>query len=91
MRRGYGLAELSFHVDEGAWRCSGINVQAPRLSWGDVSTVRVPLWNDHGEFAPRVKCNELAANHHQFGLCIETGQRRGDHEHSQVPGHRIRL
>ncbi|MFG2628203.1 hypothetical protein [Streptomyces sp. NPDC048473] len=61
MRRDYGLVEVSFQEDEENWSCFGISVQVHRLSRGDMATVPAPLRHQYGNFAPRMKFDELAA------------------------------
>jgi hypothetical protein len=61
LRRDYGLVELSFQEEGGAWPCFGISVQAHRLGQDTESTVPGPLRCAYGDFASRTSFEDLVA------------------------------
>ncbi|MFD4336517.1 hypothetical protein ACFWPP_04770 [Streptomyces anulatus] len=86
MRRDYGLVELSFQENDGAWPCFGISVQVHRLGSCDATAVPAPLRNAYGHFAPRAKFDELSAAITRLGCSVEP-----DNDATTTDIHRYRV
>ncbi|MGW0314100.1 hypothetical protein [Streptomyces flavidovirens] len=71
LRRDYGLVELSFQEEHGAWPCFGISVQVHRLRWDTESAVPAPLRSVYGDFAPRTPFEDLVAAITRLGCSVE--------------------
>lgn len=71
LRRDYGLVELSFQEEGGAWPCFGLSVQVHRLRWGTESSVPAALRGAYGDFAPSARFEGLAAAIAGLGCSVE--------------------
>ncbi|MFD5234807.1 hypothetical protein ACFWJ5_41260 [Streptomyces qaidamensis] len=71
LRRDYGLVELSFQDEDGAWPCFGLSVQVHRLRWDTESSVPAPLRDAYGDFAPSTRFVDLAAAIAGLGCSVE--------------------
>lgn len=71
LRRDYGLVELSFQDEYGAWPCFGISVQVHRLRWDTGSAVPAPLRSTYGDFAPSTRFEDLVAAIAGLGCSVE--------------------
>ncbi|MFF8394890.1 hypothetical protein [Streptomyces sp. NPDC016172] len=71
LRRDYGLVELSFQEDGGAWSCFGVSVQVHRLRWDTESSVPAALRGAYGEFAPSTRFESLASAIAGLGCSVE--------------------
>ncbi|MFJ5999053.1 hypothetical protein [Streptomyces sp. NPDC092370] len=95
LRRDYGLVELSFQEEGGAWPCFGVSVQAHRLRWDTESSVPTALRGVYGEFAPSTRFEDLAAAIAGLGCSIEpepgeAGTAGGIHRY-RVPESGVRI
>ncbi|WP_237305096.1 hypothetical protein [Streptomyces qaidamensis] len=70
LRRDYGLVELSFQDEDGAWPCFGMSVQVHRLRWDSESSVPAPLRDAYGDFAPATRFEALAAAIAELGCSV---------------------
>ncbi|MBX9359802.1 hypothetical protein ACF09Y_34885 [Streptomyces massasporeus] len=61
LRRDYGLVELSFQEEAGAWSCFGVSVQVHRLRRDTEASVPAGLRGAYGVFAPSTRFEDLAA------------------------------
>ncbi|MEW2615561.1 hypothetical protein AB0937_36420 [Streptomyces sp. NPDC047880] len=71
LRRDYGLVELSFQEEEGAWPCFGVSVQVHRLRGDTETSVPAALRDAYGTFAPATRFEVLAAAITGRGCSIE--------------------
>ncbi|MEV4788180.1 hypothetical protein AB0K53_22485 [Streptomyces tuirus] len=71
LRRDYGLVELSFQEEGGAWSCFGVSVQVHRLRWDTGSSVPAALRGAYGVFAPSTRFDDLAAAVAGLGCSLE--------------------
>ncbi|GAA2768711.1 hypothetical protein GCM10010103_77540 [Streptomyces paradoxus] len=71
LRRDYGLVELSFQEEDGAWPCFGVSVQVHRLRWDTESSVPAALRGAYGTFAPSTRFEHLAAAITGLGCSVE--------------------
>ncbi|MFD0279258.1 hypothetical protein ACFVHB_35925 [Kitasatospora sp. NPDC127111] len=83
LRRDYGLLELSFSGAEGAVSCFGISVQVHRLIHD--ACVPPPLERTYGEFARRVRFEELRSVILSLGCTVEPDDLSGDVHRYLVP------
>ncbi|MCH0566505.1 MULTISPECIES: hypothetical protein [unclassified Streptomyces] len=86
IRRDYGLVEVSFQEEKGAWPCFGISVQVHRLRLEGVSAVPKPLRVAYGAFPARTKFAELCAVLTGQGFSVEP-----DNDSSTTDIHRYRV
>ncbi|MFI9238022.1 hypothetical protein [Streptomyces sp. NPDC053079] len=68
--RDYGLVELLFQEDEGAWPCMSISVQVHRMVGGETAVPQT-LKDVYGDFAHRVRFDELRSQIMRLGYSIE--------------------
>ncbi|MGW6547871.1 hypothetical protein ACWGBH_34240 [Streptomyces massasporeus] len=71
LRRDYGLVELSFQEEDGAWPCFGVSVRLHRLRRDTEASVPAVLRGAHGEFAPSTRFEDLAAAIAGLGCSLE--------------------
>ncbi|MGW7054456.1 hypothetical protein [Streptomyces sp. NPDC054887] len=71
LRRDYGLVELSFQEQHGAWPCFGISVQVHRLRWDTESAVPALLRSVYGDFSSRMPFEDLVAAIATLGCSVE--------------------
>ncbi|MEV5103885.1 hypothetical protein ACFQ7G_31325 [Streptomyces massasporeus] len=71
LRRDYGLVELSFQEEDGAWPCFGVSVQVHRLRWDTESSIPAALRGAYGDFAPSTRFEDLAAAIAGLGCSLE--------------------
>jgi hypothetical protein len=62
LRRDYGLIELTFWRTDGAWFCTGIDIQAHRLWWKTPDLLPAKLQKKYGEFPRSVELDKLREN-----------------------------
>ncbi|OUD01226.1 hypothetical protein [Streptomyces swartbergensis] len=95
LRRDYGLLELSFQEEGGAWPCFGVSVQVHRLRWDTESSVPAALRGAYGEFAPSTRFEDLAAAIAGLGCSVEPeadgGGTTGDIHRYRVPESGVRI
>ncbi|MBM7173017.1 hypothetical protein JQK87_32415 [Streptomyces sp. G44] len=91
LRRDHGLVELTFSTAHapGARSCScqGISVQVHRLAHGAPTASLVPaaLVREYGEFAPRVRFEELRSAILSLGCTVEPEDLSADIHRYRVP------
>ncbi|MFE6096579.1 hypothetical protein ACFQ7M_32020, partial [Streptomyces massasporeus] len=94
-RRDYGLVELSFQEEDGAWPCFGVSVQVHRLRWDTESTVPAALRGAYGAFAPSARFEDLAAAITGLGCSVEPDPDEdgtsGDMHRYRVPESGVRI
>ncbi|MFF6879693.1 MULTISPECIES: hypothetical protein [unclassified Streptomyces] len=71
LRRDYGLVELSFQEEGGAWPCFGLSVQVHRLRRDTESSVPAALRGAYGDFSPSTRFGDLAAAIAGLGCSVE--------------------
>ncbi|MFD7242221.1 hypothetical protein [Streptomyces massasporeus] len=95
LRRDYGLVELSFQEEDGAWPCFGVSVQVHRLRWDTESSVPAALRGAYGTFAPSTRFEDLAAAITGLGCSVEPdpdeGGTSGDMHRYRVPESGVRI
>ncbi|MBK3524540.1 MULTISPECIES: hypothetical protein [Streptomyces] len=89
LRRDHGLVEISFSADGGPLSCFGISVQAHRLIHGQ--GVPPALARAYGEFAPRVRFEEVRAGILALGCTVEPDDLSGDVHRYRVPESGVRV
>ncbi|SMQ21679.1 hypothetical protein SAMN06272771_7619 [Streptomyces sp. Ag82_O1-12] len=95
LRRDYGLVELSFQEEDGAWPCFGVSVQVHRLRRDTESSVPAALRQAYGAFAPSTRFADLAAAIAGLGCSLdpepdEDGTSRDMHRY-RVPESGVRI
>ncbi|MFD8232853.1 hypothetical protein ACFV20_13350 [Streptomyces sp. NPDC059696] len=70
LRRDYGLVELSFQKEDGAWPCFGVSVRVHRLRRDTEASVPAALRGAYGPFAPSARFEHLAAAITGLGCAI---------------------
>ncbi|MFI0975958.1 hypothetical protein ACH4SP_02895 [Streptomyces sp. NPDC021093] len=83
LRRDYGLLEISFSDDEGPMSCFGFTVQVHRLI--HYRSVPPSLAREYGEFASRVRFEELRSAVLSLGGSVEPDDLSGDIHRYRVP------
>ncbi|MEU2912965.1 hypothetical protein ACWCQ0_26835 [Streptomyces massasporeus] len=95
LRRDYGLVELSFQEEDGAWPCFGVSVRVHRLRWDTESSVPAALRGAYGTFAPSTRFEDLAAAITGLGCSIasdpDEGGTSGDMHRYRVPESGVRI
>jgi hypothetical protein len=95
LRRDYGLVELSFQEEGGAWPCFGVSVQVRRLRWDTESSVPAALRSAYGEFAASRRFEDLAAAIAGLGCSVEPEPDEdgtaGDIHRCRVPESGVRI
>ncbi|MET9680630.1 hypothetical protein [Streptomyces coeruleorubidus] len=95
LRRDYGLVELSFQEEDGAWPCFGVSVQVHRLRWDTESSVPAALRGTYGEFAASTRFEDLAAAIAGLGCSVEPEREEdgttGDIHRYRVPESGVRI
>ncbi|MFJ7336277.1 hypothetical protein ACIQU3_29360 [Streptomyces sp. NPDC101110] len=95
LRRDYGLVELSFQEEEGAWPCFGVSVQVRRLRGGTETSVPAVLREAYGTFAAATRFECLTAAITGLGGSVELEPdgdgTTGDIHRYRVPGSGVRI
>ncbi|MFE7901027.1 hypothetical protein ACFU3E_26695 [Streptomyces sp. NPDC057424] len=95
LRRDYGLVELSFQQEGGAWPCFGVSVPVHRLRWDTESSVPSALRGAYGAFAPSTRFEDLADAIAGLGRSVEPepdeGGATGDIHRYRVPESGVRI
>ncbi|MFF7736500.1 hypothetical protein [Streptomyces sp. NPDC007984] len=95
LRRDYGLVELSFQEEDGAWPCFGVSVQVHRLRWDTESSVPPALRETYGAFASSTRFEDLAAAITELGCSLDPEPDQdgtsGDMRRYRVPESGVRI
>ncbi|MEU3889128.1 hypothetical protein [Streptomyces sp. NPDC029041] len=95
LRRDYGLVELSFQEDDGAWPCFRVSVQVHRLRQGTESSVPAALRSVYGAFTATPSFEDLAPAIAERGCSVEAetdeNGTAGDIHRYRVPESGVRI